>query len=174
MLVDAAAFWWALPLAVLGLPAVLAVYFGIAVAIARRFWSTGAERILVLALAFALAEYLRARLMTGFPWNEIGMMAAPWPLFMQTAAVWGTHGLTLIGVGSFRCPCCCFAGRLGGRPLLLSACHFWRSTAPMGRIAWRRTRPRRGPTPHMYASSSRRSTRAANGTRPRQTPSCGC
>ena len=115
MLVDAAAFWWALPLAVLGLPAVLAVYFGIAVAIARRFWSTGAERILVLALAFALAEYLRARLMTGFPWNEIGMMAAPWPLFMQTAAVWGTHGLTLIGVGVFSLPVLLLR-RQAGRP----------------------------------------------------------
>lgn len=104
MLVDAAAFWWALPLAVLGLPAVLAVYFGLAVAIARRFWSSGAERILVLALAFALAEFLRARLLTGFPWNEIGMMAAPWPLFMQTAAVWGTHGLTLVGIVVFSLP----------------------------------------------------------------------
>ena len=114
MLVDAAAFWWALPLAVLGLPAVLAVYFGIAVAIARRFWSSGAERILVLALAFALAEFLRARLLTGFPWNEIGMMAAPWPLFMQTAAIWGTHGLTLLGVILFSLPVLALR-RQGGR-----------------------------------------------------------
>ena len=115
MLVDAAAFWWALPLAVLGLPAVLAVYFGLAVATARRFWSSGAERILVLALAFTLAEFLRARLLTGFPWNEIGMMAAPWPLFMQSAAIWGTHGLTLVGVVVLSLPVLALR-RQAGRP----------------------------------------------------------
>lgn len=104
MLVDAAAFWWALPLAVIGLPAVLAVYFGLAVAVARRFWSAAAERILVLALTFSLAEVLRSRLLTGFPWNEIGMLAAPSPFFMQSAAIWGTHGLTLMAVILFSLP----------------------------------------------------------------------
>ncbi|WP_062227072.1 apolipoprotein N-acyltransferase [Aureimonas frigidaquae] len=104
ILVDAATFWWALPLAVFGLPAVLAVYYGAAFLLARRAWSQGAERILILALAFTLAEWLRAWLFTGFTWNALGMLAAPTPLLMQSAALWGLHGLTFLGVVLFCVP----------------------------------------------------------------------
>jgi apolipoprotein N-acyltransferase len=41
LLVDAGSFAWALPIAVLGLPAVLAVFYGAAAAAARIFWSDG-------------------------------------------------------------------------------------------------------------------------------------
>ena len=46
LLVDAENFAWALPLAILGLPAFLALFFGCAVALARIFWGAGLIRIL--------------------------------------------------------------------------------------------------------------------------------
>lgn len=104
ILVDAAEFWWALPFAVLGLPAVLAFYHAAAAALARLFWSEGGGRILALAAAFSLAEFARAHLLTGFPWNEIGMMAAPTPLAMQSLSLVGLHGLTLAAVIVFAAP----------------------------------------------------------------------
>jgi apolipoprotein N-acyltransferase len=104
MLVDAAEFAIFIPLAVLGLPAILAVYYGLAAVLARLIWSDSAYRIFALAAAFGFVEYLRAFLFTGFPWNEIGVMAAPVPLLMQTAGLVGVHGLTLLAVLVFSAP----------------------------------------------------------------------
>jgi apolipoprotein N-acyltransferase len=104
MLVDVASFWWALPFAVFGLPAVLALYHGLAAALARSLWSEGGGRVFALAASFALAEYLRGFLLTGFSWNEIGLMVAPVPLMMQSLAVVGVHGLTFAAVLVFAAP----------------------------------------------------------------------
>ncbi|KQT64316.1 MULTISPECIES: apolipoprotein N-acyltransferase [unclassified Aureimonas] len=104
MLVDGDEFIWALPFAVLGLPAILALFFAAAAAAARLLWSEGTGRILALAASFALFEVLRGRLFTGFSWNEIGIIAAPVPLLMQSLAEVGLHGLTLAAVYVFAAP----------------------------------------------------------------------
>lgn len=104
MLVDAAEFAVFIPLAVLGLPAILSIYYGLAAVLARLLWSDSAWRIFALAAAFGLVEYLRGFLFTGFPWNEIGVMAAPVPLLMQTAGLVGVHGLTLLAIVVFSAP----------------------------------------------------------------------
>ncbi len=104
MMVDAASFAIFIPLAVLGLPAILAIYFGLAAVLARCVWTDSAYRILALAGSLALFEYLREILFTGFPWNEIGVMAAPLPLLMQTSSLVGVHGLTLLAVIVFASP----------------------------------------------------------------------
>ncbi len=120
MLVDAAAFAAFIPLAVLGLPAILAIYYGLAAALARLVWSDSALRIFALAGAFALFEYLRAILFTGFPWNEVGVMAAPAPLLMQTSSLVGVHGLTLLAVIVFSSPAV-LIDRRGRGPVLVVA-----------------------------------------------------
>ena len=48
-LVDAKTFGWLLPFAVLGLPAGLALFTGLGLALARLLWTRGAVRILALA-----------------------------------------------------------------------------------------------------------------------------
>ena len=72
VLVEADSFAWALPFAVLGVPLVLAFFYGFAAAVARMFWTDGIGRIAALAVGFGLAEWLRSFLFTGFPWNPIG------------------------------------------------------------------------------------------------------
>lgn len=104
MLVDAAAFAVFIPFAVLGLPAVLAVYFGLSTMLARRFWSDSAFRILILAACFGLFEWLRSFVLTGFPWNEIGVLAAPTPMLMQSVSLFGVHGLSVLAVIVFAAP----------------------------------------------------------------------
>lgn len=98
VLLETEAYWWALPLAVLALPAVLAVFFGLATALARIFWSDGIGRIAGLAFAFALAEWLRSFLFTGFPWNSIGQAAMPVPLLMQSASLLGPFAMSALAV----------------------------------------------------------------------------
>ncbi|MCQ0988589.1 apolipoprotein N-acyltransferase [Jiella marina] len=120
MLVDAAAFAVFIPFAVLGLPAILGIYFGLAAVLARRFWGDNAWRILSLAASLALFEYLRSFLFTGFPWNEIGVLAAPTPMLMQSTSLVGVHGLTLVAVIVFASPAA-LADRSGRFPVLLLA-----------------------------------------------------
>src|SRR5690606_21241809 len=79
LLVEADLFAWALPLASLGLPAFIAIFYGAATAFARLIWSDGAGRIAMLAAAFGLSEWLRTFILTGFPWNAIGQAAMPVP-----------------------------------------------------------------------------------------------
>ena len=103
-LVDAPTFGWMLPFAVLGLPAVCAVYTALGVAMARLLWTRGALRILVLAVALTATEYLRGHLFTGFPWNAFGYaIAAPLPL-AQSASLVGLWGMTFIVIAIFATP----------------------------------------------------------------------
>ncbi len=104
LLVDAAGMAWALPLAVLGLPAGLAIFYGLAAAFARLFWSDGPGRIAALAAGFGLAEYARTFAFTGFPWNAIGYTAMPVPLLMQSAAPLGLYAINALAVLVFAAP----------------------------------------------------------------------
>lgn len=104
LLVEADDFAWALPLAVIGLPALLAIFHGVAAALARLLWSDGMARIAALAFAFGLAEWLRGFVLTGFPWNALGYMAMPVPVMMQSAAVIGLSGITMLAVFVFAMP----------------------------------------------------------------------
>jgi apolipoprotein N-acyltransferase len=104
LLVDAEAFAWALPLAILGLPAGLAVFYGIACAAARLCWPDGMGRIAALSVGFGLAEWLRATVLTGFPWNAIGYAAMPVPLLMQSVHVLGLFAINALAVFVFAAP----------------------------------------------------------------------
>lgn len=104
LLLEADEFAWALPLAVLGLPSFLALFYGLATLIARLLWSDGLGRIAALAVGFGLAEWLRSFLATGFPWNAIGYGAMPIPLMMQSAAAIGIFGVSALAVFVFSAP----------------------------------------------------------------------
>jgi apolipoprotein N-acyltransferase len=104
LLVDSDEFAWALPLAILGLPAVLAVFYGLAAVLARILWSNGMGRVAALAASFGLFEWLRSIVFTGFPWNTIGYGMMPIPLMMQSAHVVGTMGVTALAVLVFSAP----------------------------------------------------------------------
>ncbi|MEZ5810453.1 MAG: apolipoprotein N-acyltransferase [Rhizobiaceae bacterium] len=116
VLVEAEEFAWALPLAVLVLPALLALFYGFATAAARLVWANDIGRIAALAAGFGLAEWLRAVLFTGFPWNAIGYAAMPVPLFMQPVAAIGLYGVNAVAVFVFAMPALIAArrGRLAG------------------------------------------------------------
>ena len=104
MLTDFERYAWALPIAVLLLPAILAVFYGLAAALARPFWSDGFGRIAALAAAFGIAEWLRAVLFTGFPWNAVGYAVMPTPLLMQSVGVVGMMGVNALAVLVFSLP----------------------------------------------------------------------
>ena len=104
VMVESQTYAWALPISIVGLPLVLSVYYGAATAIARLFWTDGIGRIAALAFSFALAEWLRETLLTGFPWNPVGFGLMPVPLLMQSVGVVGMIGMNSLAVFLFATP----------------------------------------------------------------------
>jgi apolipoprotein N-acyltransferase len=103
-LVDALTFGWLLPVAVIGLPAGLAICTAIAVGLARLLWTRGAMRILALAVTLTAVEWLRGHVLTGFPWNTFGYALTSPLALAQAASVIGIWGLTFIAVIVFASP----------------------------------------------------------------------
>lgn len=91
-LVDAPRHGWMAPFALVFMAGGLALFWGVAGALVA--W-LHRGRVLALALALTATEALRAVVLTGFPWAEIGHVWIGWPQ-MQAAAVVGAHGLTLM------------------------------------------------------------------------------
>ncbi|MCC6887373.1 MAG: apolipoprotein N-acyltransferase [Hyphomicrobiales bacterium] len=103
-LVDAATFGWLLPIAVTGLPAGLALFTALGTALARLLWSRSAMRVVALAVALTVSEWLRGHLLTGFPWNAFGYALATALPLAQAAAAIGIWGLTFLAVAVYAAP----------------------------------------------------------------------
>jgi apolipoprotein N-acyltransferase len=102
--VDAETFGWFLPIAVIGVPAFLAIFIAIGFALAPLLWVRGAARVFSFALAFTAGEWLRGHVLTGFPWNVLGyVLASPLEL-AQAASVIGIWGLTFVAAAMFATP----------------------------------------------------------------------
>ncbi|MFI5002080.1 MAG: apolipoprotein N-acyltransferase [Reyranellales bacterium] len=89
------------PPIVIGLAAILGFFPGAAAAAARwaelRWPVFGGRyrRLVVLALAWTIAEWLRGHIFTGYPWNPLGHVWAFAAPLLQGAAVFGVYGLGL-------------------------------------------------------------------------------
>ncbi|MGE5268421.1 MAG: apolipoprotein N-acyltransferase [Thiohalocapsa sp.] len=106
LFVDIARFWWALPFAVLGLPALMAFYpaaaLGLTSLAARRGGLTPVARVCLFAVAWAAAEWARGHWLSGFPWNLVGYVWSggfPGALAMLESVAWvGIYGLSFLTV----------------------------------------------------------------------------
>ncbi len=103
-LVEAAEFGWLLPLVVVGLPAVLALFWGLGAALAQLFWSEDWRRVFALAAGLGAAEWLRGYILSGFPWNAIGYALTAGEILMQSAALFGLYALNVVAVAIFAAP----------------------------------------------------------------------
>jgi len=99
LLVDADKFAWAIPLCLLGLNAIIALYPSIACLV---FHSLKPKAQSLKPLAFSLiwlaTEYARGHLFSGFPWNLAGYAFGFSDISLQLASVFGAYGLTFFTV----------------------------------------------------------------------------
>lgn len=109
-LVEADEFLWALPLGVVGLPFGLGLFYGAGFSAAAALWSRGPTRIAALAFGLSGAEWLRGHVLTGFPWNVLGMALGQDLWLMQAAAAIGLYGLTVLAVLICAAPATVFDG----------------------------------------------------------------
>jgi apolipoprotein N-acyltransferase len=114
LLIDPEKFGWMIPFAVLGLGAAMAIYIGLATLLACLIAPSGVGRILALAAAWGLLEWLRGWLFTGFPWNLIGTAWMATLPVAQLASVVGAYGLGVFTVAVTAMPAELFrSGRVG-------------------------------------------------------------
>src|SRR5690606_35840131 len=91
--VDGGWFLGAMPFAIAALAALIALFWGLASAMAHLCWSHGWTRILTLSAWLAAAEFARGHVLTGFPFDLIGYSLTGTEEMMQLAAVIGVYGL---------------------------------------------------------------------------------
>jgi len=169
-LVEADIFGWLLPFAVALLPAGLALFTGLACAVAVLFWSSGVGRIFALAAALTAGEWLRGHLFSGFPWNLFGYALAFTDPLAQSAAIFGVYGLTFLTVLVFAAPAVLgTAEDKGGARAWPGSCRYWpwRSCRRLPFTACGACPPWPNPMSRAFASgsSSRTFRSAKNGCR---------
>jgi apolipoprotein N-acyltransferase len=86
---------WMAPFALILMVGGMALFWGLAGAVAGWLGRGAAGRALAFGLALAATELLRAHVLTGFPWALIGYIWVEVEL-IQWASVVGIHGVTLV------------------------------------------------------------------------------
>ncbi len=111
LLVGESEFWYLLPLAALGLPALLTLFWVGAGVVAWRRWRSTAARLSWLMLGLAIAEFARGHVATGFPWNNPGYLFSAHLWLLQAASWLGLYGLTLLALAFALAPALWGAGQ---------------------------------------------------------------
>ena len=94
-LVDAAETGWMAPFALFLMSAGLALFWAAAFWLAYTVGGSHRQRVLALVVFLSLAEFARAHLFTGFPWNLIAYGWIDTPV-AQLLSLVGPHGLGLL------------------------------------------------------------------------------
>lgn len=128
LLVDVDTFGWLYPLTLFAAGA----FFGLYVVPSFFVWhqaQTLFKKIIGFAASWVLMEWFRAFFLTGFPWNLLGSVWVFDPIFIQTASIWGTYGLSfltvLMATGLYLCFCRRFKSGLLLMLLIVSGMYFF-------------------------------------------------
>ena len=129
LFVDFATFWWLVPIAAAGLPALFALYAGVALLAinlaSKHLRLSGTARVFGFAIAWTAAEWLRGHAFTGLPWNLIGSTWSggfPGAIAVLQCVAWiGIYGLSFLTVLAASLPVL-----LGASSLVpISQCRRW-------------------------------------------------
>lgn len=95
-LVDVRTYGWMAPFALVLMGGGLALFWGFAGMLYRALSPSGAWRVLVFAGVFALFEWFRGHIFTGFPWNLPGETWVAGSQPSQAAASLGAYGVSWV------------------------------------------------------------------------------
>ena len=92
------------PVAIILLPIILSIFYGLIFLIFKNFVEKSFDSVLVFSIIFVLIEFLRGVIFTGFPWNLVVYTLSDKIEFLQYLKIIGTHGLELLLIILFCIP----------------------------------------------------------------------
>ena len=94
-----------IPLAIILLPAFLAIFYGLMTYLFSIFYSKNAvTSFFIFSILFGIIEFIRGTIFTGFPWNLIGFSFSDSIYFIQILSVIGTYSFNLFCISLFSLP----------------------------------------------------------------------
>ena len=90
-------FWWAIPFALLGLPAFIALFVSAQAAISWQFRKSRFYHFLFCCI-WLLMEWVISWIFTGLPWAALGYTLSISNILMQSASIFGVIGLSFVVV----------------------------------------------------------------------------
>ena len=96
ILIGGKEFFWMIPFVLLGLPALLSTFWGLAFFFTNLIGKDITERLFLLSIFLPLFEWLRGNILSGFPWNMLGFSLSSPLEFAQTVSFLGPYGQNIL------------------------------------------------------------------------------
>lgn len=96
LFVDISVWFWVLPLSLIVGPGIFGLYYGFVPLLSYGLRHREIAHTCAFVALWALADYARGHLFTGFPWNLSGYAWDYFPPLLQMASLVGLYGLTLL------------------------------------------------------------------------------
>ena len=113
-----------IPFTIVLIPLFLSLFLGLTTLIVGIYSEQKIHFVLFFSLVFAVIEFMRGTLLSGFPWNLISYTWSWSPNFIQILSIIGTYSLSLISITFFCLPFLFFQKKIFKKNIIFTIVFF--------------------------------------------------